>query len=689
MPTLEWNASTWDGAYDWGAQGEEWSKAWGGSEAQWFGCLYPRLHRFLPASSVLEIAPGFGRWTKFLIPNCNSLTGIDLSQECIDACNKIFSSASNTSFVKNDGLSLEGAPEQLDFVFSFDSLVHVEFDVLDGYIKQIIQKLSKTGVAFLHHSNFGALPVGAENPHQRARSVSATRVAQSVIENKGTVISQELVNWGAKELTDCFTILCAAGEGQTGLEFTTLRNYQFMLEAEIIRSAQAMYSGSKFRPNDLRSTELYLSVPPEHPVDPVNAAATVGDNMLSFYLDNLSPGLVSGWAFDLGKSESVPIEVRCGDSIVATGTTGLMRPDVAKAFPSHPAALRSGFNLTYPRDALYRFGAARISVSVWSGETKLGEHRIISTDVLQSMDDDSAPDTRRAYVPAFLRRATIRLSGSQEPSVEQIVNTIISLAESRSSHPAFLQYVRFMSSAWNHCRFVDKYFPTLNERAADLDKDRLCKQNSPVEMMSIIHHLYVLQSYGVSGAFAEFGSFKGYSSSMLSWACASLGIEMHIFDSFEGLPPSDSGYYRAGDFAGSLEEVRRNIELFGAAGNVVFHKGYFSESLRNSALPPLLSLWMDVDLESSSRDVMTIADKIDPAGAIFSHETSASDFDGLSVISRRGADAVIGPIVDRFAELGAELDGAFMAGNTGAFWRHSTGIPVLPHAALVRLLAAL
>jgi hypothetical protein len=81
--------------------------------------------------------------------------------------------------------------------------------------------------------------------------------------------------------------------------------------------------------------------------------------------------------------------------------------------------------------------------------------------------------------------------------------------------------------------------------------------------------------------------------------------------------------------------------------------------------------------------------KIDPAGTIFSHEISPSDFDGLSVISRTGPDAVVAPIVNRFAELDVELDGAFMAGNTGAFWRRSGGIPVLPNAALLRILAAI
>ena len=47
-------------------------------------------------------------------------------------------------------------------------------------------------------------------------------------------------------------------------------------------------------------------------------------------------------------------------------------------------------------------------------------------------------------------------------------------------------------------------------------KDFLCKANSPIEMISIAHHLYVMKSYGITGDFAEFGCFKGFSSSMLS-----------------------------------------------------------------------------------------------------------------------------------------------------------------------------
>jgi hypothetical protein len=54
----------------------QWNIVWGGSEAQRFGSLYPRLHRRLPTRSILQIAPGYGRWAKFLIGVCRSYVGV-------------------------------------------------------------------------------------------------------------------------------------------------------------------------------------------------------------------------------------------------------------------------------------------------------------------------------------------------------------------------------------------------------------------------------------------------------------------------------------------------------------------------------------------------------------------------------------------------------------------------------------
>lgn len=170
MPEIKWNDWFWGTHYDWKDQGEEWSSAWGSSEAQWFGTLYPRLHRYLPAPTILEIAPGFGRWTRFLLPQCNHYYGVDLSPACIDHCTRRFARASQARFVKNDGKSLAFLGKtKLDFVFSFDSLVHADEDVLDTYVAQILPRLSSRGAAFLHHSNAAALNLQEPIPKRGPR----------------------------------------------------------------------------------------------------------------------------------------------------------------------------------------------------------------------------------------------------------------------------------------------------------------------------------------------------------------------------------------------------------------------------------------------------------------------------------------------------------------------------------------
>jgi Methyltransferase domain len=45
-------------------------------------------------------------------------------------------------------------PDQsIDFVFSYDSLVHADTEVLSAYLSEVARVLTPTGAAFLHHSN--------------------------------------------------------------------------------------------------------------------------------------------------------------------------------------------------------------------------------------------------------------------------------------------------------------------------------------------------------------------------------------------------------------------------------------------------------------------------------------------------------------------------------------------------------
>jgi SAM-dependent methyltransferase len=242
LPEVNSNRELWGGSYDWATRGEEWSIGWGGSEPQWFGSLYPRLHRVLPASSILEIAPGMGRWTKFLLPLCHKYVGIDLSLECVRGCQNIFAEVGHARFINNDGFSLSDVEDNsFDLVFSFDSLVHVEFDVLKTYIPQILQKLNAHGVAFLHHSNMGALGTAFDvSSHGRALSVSRQNIEDLIVESGGQVIIQEVINWVGTFPEDCLTMFTKdVGQHVAPLH---LYNLRFVDEAELIKQFQSPYS---------------------------------------------------------------------------------------------------------------------------------------------------------------------------------------------------------------------------------------------------------------------------------------------------------------------------------------------------------------------------------------------------------------------------------------------------------------
>lgn len=154
MPTVAQNLY-WD-RYDWRNGGEERSEQFWGTNALWSFVLYPRIERFLPTSSILEIAPGYGRWTQFLQGLCQSMVAVDLSEKCIEHCKVRFADGSHAHFYVNDGFSLAVVPDgSVDFAFSFDSLVHTEKDVLESYVAQLGAELTTDGMGFFHHSSLG------------------------------------------------------------------------------------------------------------------------------------------------------------------------------------------------------------------------------------------------------------------------------------------------------------------------------------------------------------------------------------------------------------------------------------------------------------------------------------------------------------------------------------------------------
>lgn len=167
----------------------------------------------MPAKTILEIAPGYGRITQYLHKSCKKLLIVDITDKCIIACKNRFKSVQNIGYFLNDGKSLDMIPNNsIDFVFSWDSLVHAENDVIEAYLREIASKLTPNGIGFIHHSSLarykdittGSLTV--ENKHWRASSMSAELFKKYCDQVGLNCIRQEIINWGDIIYNDCFSL---------------------------------------------------------------------------------------------------------------------------------------------------------------------------------------------------------------------------------------------------------------------------------------------------------------------------------------------------------------------------------------------------------------------------------------------------------------------------------------------------
>lgn len=262
MAKVEENAAFW-AEYDWADAGEEWSEGWGGSHAQWYGVILPRIARYLPASSILEIAPGHGRWTSYLREHCATLAIVDLDEACIDACRERFEGDDRITCHVNDGMSLPMIDtESVDFAFSFDSLVHADAGVVASYLRELAKTLSPDGVGFVHHSNAGRyrryfelqakIPRGRtrerlyalrflDRPRWRALDMTAERFRASCEAAGLQCIGQEVVNWTTRRLIDCLSTFTRPSS-RWARPNRLLVNRRFMAEAAAIKRRAPLYS---------------------------------------------------------------------------------------------------------------------------------------------------------------------------------------------------------------------------------------------------------------------------------------------------------------------------------------------------------------------------------------------------------------------------------------------------------------
>jgi ubiquinone/menaquinone biosynthesis C-methylase UbiE len=155
---------------------------------------YMRDHYVLPYVKpdhvALEIGPGGGRWTQYLL-NFRRLY-IDYHAELLQEVRRRFHTP-NMQFIVNNGTDFPGVPENsIDYVISVACFVHLERHLIGAYLKNIAKILKPGGNVFLTYSDKTKVgcqlnPTLSENNPEHMREM-VTQAGFRVLEEDPTVL---------------------------------------------------------------------------------------------------------------------------------------------------------------------------------------------------------------------------------------------------------------------------------------------------------------------------------------------------------------------------------------------------------------------------------------------------------------------------------------------------------------------
>lgn len=96
-----------------------------------------------PQHTCVEIGPGGGRWTRYLL-RFAKLYIVDFHEEMFPQLRKNFDTP-NMAFIKNNGTDFPGVPDAcVDFLLSMGTFVHLDKHLIEGYL-QNMKRILKPG----------------------------------------------------------------------------------------------------------------------------------------------------------------------------------------------------------------------------------------------------------------------------------------------------------------------------------------------------------------------------------------------------------------------------------------------------------------------------------------------------------------------------------------------------------------
>lgn len=156
--------------------------------------MFPYIHK---QSSVLEIACGHGRWTEFLLKVAKEVFAVDVRQKFLDFCKERFKGATNLNLILKTEKELE-INKKIDFVWSYDSFVHFNPEIVFEYIKFFGKCMNKDAIGVIHHANTKVTTGAFGNRAYMTKELFAEMINETSLK-----IVQQTDEWGTNKQYNC------------------------------------------------------------------------------------------------------------------------------------------------------------------------------------------------------------------------------------------------------------------------------------------------------------------------------------------------------------------------------------------------------------------------------------------------------------------------------------------------------
>jgi O-methyltransferase len=166
----------------------------------------------------------------------------------------------------------------------------------------------------------------------------------------------------------------------------------------------------------------------------------------------------------------------------------------------------------------------------------------------------------------------------------------------------FSEYARLFLEDRAFLEFYERYMDPGNWHSLD-------RKYTLNEMLKLVAHL--------DGDVVECGCYKGASAYMMCWALQGTAALVHLFDSFEGLPPPearDGDYWSQGAMAATEDKLHETLTGF---NNYRVYKGWIPLRFHEIGERRMRFLHVDVDLYRPTLDsLMSFYPRLQPGGII-------------------------------------------------------------------------